>query len=54
MMPDPGYRRDENRTCPECGDWVLVGDWWDDPPEDGGAIIGTRLRCESCEWGEDL
>lgn len=45
--PDPG-----DFACPECGAPTERGDWWDDPPEDGGAIIGYKLRCTRCDWSE--
>jgi hypothetical protein len=32
---------------------VVESDWWDDPPENGGACIGVRVRCTECGWSED-
>ena len=44
--------------CPECGGEAEIGDWWDDPPELGGACIGILRRCvednpsSRCDWFE--
>ena len=39
-----------DRTCPECGRRVWEAPWTDDPPEIGGACIGTKYECGDCGW----
>lgn len=51
-MPDPNYSIDPDEKCPVCGSVVERGDWWDDPRESGGALIGSLLRCTSCLWDD--
>lgn len=46
---DPNWRPCERR-CPYCGCAVEVGEWWDDPPEEGGGHIGEQYRCTACDW----
>jgi hypothetical protein len=29
---------------------IEVGDWWDDSPANGGAVIGELVRCTHCDW----
>lgn len=44
---------DQDR-CPDCGTEPLrTKPWWDDPPELGGACIGTTYYCSECDWEED-
>lgn len=42
----------DDALCPECGAATLIGDWWDDTPENGGACIGTLHKCTRCDWFE--
>lgn len=44
--------RPDDRPCPRCGKPTEIGDWWDDPPEQGGACIGTLHRCTACDWSD--
>lgn len=44
----------ESTFCPRCGDEVYPESWWDDPPEMGGACIGTMYVCEPCDWMETI
>ena len=46
--------RESDMPCPECGSSTLVGDWWDDSPENGGACIGDLRKCTSCDWFESF
>jgi len=52
---EPNWQESDHK-CPECGAPVLVGDWWDDSPEMGGANIGTLHKCtsESCDYFESF
>jgi hypothetical protein len=44
--------QESDRKCPECGSLLLVGSWWDDHPNNGGANIGELVDCtnESCDY----
>lgn len=42
-----------DRTCPKCGASTERSDWWDDPEENGGAVIGSLYRCTRCDWTEE-
>lgn len=50
MLANP---QQHDAPCPKCGGVVTIYDWWDDPVENGGAIIGTYLACKDCDWSED-
>lgn len=41
----------ETHACPKCGLTMTEEPWWDDPPELGGACIGTMWVCTD-ECGE--
>jgi hypothetical protein len=42
--------RPSDEKCQECGADTLIGDWWDDEPEAGGACIGSLHKCTKCDW----
>jgi len=39
-----------HEPCPQCGGPTLTAPWWDDPPEFGGACIGSLHQCTVCDW----
>jgi len=51
MLGEDGWR-ESSESCPDCGCKTLIGDWWDDPPEQGGGCIGTQHKCtnDDCGW----
>ena len=42
---------DADDPCPKCGGPCIIYDWWDDPPEDGGACLEIVRECTVCDWG---
>jgi hypothetical protein len=41
-----------DKVCPDCGKLVWEATWFDDPPELGGAAIGTKWECGDCGWSD--
>ena len=52
---DPNWQLTD-RPCPQCGKPILRGDWWDDHPDNGGALIGHLQKCsdEACDYREQF
>lgn len=44
-QPDDG-------KCPKCSAPTLIGNWFDDHPDNGGACIGTLHMCTQCDYFE--
>lgn len=51
-VTDKGTRQD--KSCPRCGGDVYRYPWWDDEPDNGGAIIGSIDLCNLCDFEEYL
>lgn len=44
-----------DKRCPICEEYLYSAPWWDDPPEDGGAVIATWYEChtDGCTFESD-
>lgn len=40
-------------SCPDCGDWMLLGEWWRDLILEDGHEIPCCPGCEPAEWADD-
>lgn len=53
QLPDDGNEwRESDRICHQCRRRMWEADWWDDPPEMGGACIGAMYECGDCGYRE--
>jgi len=53
QFTDGGEWEESDVVCEHCGRLMWQAEWWDDPPEIGGANIGWRYKCGTCGHYEE-